>query len=136
MGPRPGRQDPGRQGRPGGIRRRATTYGYSATEREGADECARYLNVKAPHLDYPNALARGWPIATGVVEGACRWLVKDRMGITGARSGLDGAEAILKLRALHASGDFDEYWPYHLRQEHQRIHQARYRHRSDLTLAA
>jgi hypothetical protein len=119
-----------------GIRRRATTYGYSAREREGADECARYLNAKAPHLDYATALASGWPIATGVIEGACRWLVKDRMGITGARWGLEGAEAVLKLRALHASGDFDEYWPYHLRQEHQRIHQARYRHRDSLTLAA
>jgi hypothetical protein len=35
------------------------------------------------------------------------------MDITGARWGLTGAEAILKLRALHANGDFDEYWPYH-----------------------
>src|SRR6266851_6001379 len=76
--------------------------------------------------DYPTALARGWPIATGVIEGACRWLVKGRMDITGARWGLDGAEAILKLRALIASGDFDEYWPFHLRQEHQRVHRSRY----------
>jgi hypothetical protein len=117
-----------------GIRRRATTLGYSRQEREGADACAAYLTAKAPYLDYPTALARGWPIATGVIEGACRWLVKDRLDITGARWGLDGAEAILKLRALIASGDFDDYWAFHLRQEHQRIHQARYR--DSLTLAA
>jgi hypothetical protein len=109
-----------------GIRRRATTFGYSPAEREGADTCASYLHAKAPCLDYATALARGWPIATGVIEGACRWLIKDRMDITGARWGLDGAEAILKLRALINNGDFSEYWPFHLRQEHQRIHRSRY----------
>jgi hypothetical protein len=117
-----------------GIRRRATTYGYSAHERAGAGECARYLTAKARYLDYPTALKEGWPVATGVIEGACRHIVKDRMDITGARWGLGGAEAILKLRALTASGDFDAYWRYHLRREHERIHHARYR--ESLTLAA
>jgi len=110
-----------------GIRRRATTYGYAGPERAGADECARYLDNKKQHLDYATALRKGWPIATGVIEGAARWLVKDRMDITGARWGLDGAEAILKLRALIASGDLDAYWRYHLRREHERIHHAKYR---------
>ena len=117
-----------------GIRRRATTFGYSPAEREGADACADYLTAKKPYLDYATALAKGWPIATGVIEGACRHLVKDRMDITGARWGLDGAEAILKLRALITNGDFDQYWRYHLRKEHERIHNARYR--ESLTLAA
>ena len=54
-----------------GIRRRATTYGYSPAERAGADECARYLGNKKDHLDYATALAKGWPIATGIIEGAC-----------------------------------------------------------------
>ena len=117
-----------------GIRRRATTYGYTGSEREGADACADYLTAKKPYLDYATALAQGRPIATGVIEGACRHLVKDRMDITGARWGLDGAEAILKLRALISNGDFDQYWRFHLRQEHKRIHNARYR--EDLTLAA
>ena len=49
------------------------------------------------------------------------------MDITGARWGLEGAEAILRLRALTASGDFDAYWRYHLRREHERIHHAKYR---------
>lgn len=56
------------------------------------------------------------------------------MHIPGARWGLAGAEAILKLRALTGGGDFDDYWQYHLRREHQRIHQARYR--DSLELAA
>jgi hypothetical protein len=110
-----------------GIRRRAATYGYSPAERAGADECARYLDNKKDHLDYATALKEGWPIATGIIEGACRHIVKDRMDITGARWGLEGAEAILRLRALIASGDFDAYWRYHVRCEHERIHHARYR---------
>ncbi len=55
-----------------GIRRRATTYGYTGAERAGADECARYLDNKKDYLDYATALAKGWPIATGIIEGACR----------------------------------------------------------------
>src|SRR4029453_10207026 len=77
-------------------------------------------------LDYPPAVERGWPSATGVIEGACRHLVKDRMDLTGARWGLPGAEAILKLRALRSNGDFDQYWAPHLAREQQRLHATRY----------
>src|SRR3974390_3109473 len=70
---------------------------------------------------------QGWPIATGIVEGACRHLVKDRMDITGARWGLAGAESILKLRAIIANGDYQEYWRFHLAQERHHLHEARYR---------
>ncbi len=81
-----------------------------------------YLRAKQPYLDYPKALAAGWPVATGVIEGACRHLVKDRMDITGARWSTQGAEAILKLRAILANGDWDQYWAWHLRREHQRTY--------------
>ena len=91
-----------------------------------------YLDSKQPYLDYPRALANGWPIATGVIEGACRHLVADRMGITGARWGLQGAQAILWLRAIAASGDHDAYWDYHIQQEHQRNHLSRYKNGLDL----
>jgi hypothetical protein len=109
-----------------GIRRRATTAGLTRGTRKNADDAANYLTAKATHLDYPTALASGWPIATGVIEGACRHLVKDRMDITGARWGLAGAEAILKLRALHSNDDFDDYWRYHLDRERHRVHEIRY----------
>ena len=74
----------------------------------GADECARYLQNKKDYLGYATALKKGWPIATGIIEGACRHIVKDRMDITGARWGLEGAEAILKLRAVIATGDYPD----------------------------
>jgi hypothetical protein len=108
------------------IRRKATRLGLDANQRANVDRCADYLHNKRPYLDYPTALQNGWPIATGVIEGACRHLVKDRMDITGARWGLEGAEAILKLRATRSNGDLDAYWAYHLDQERLRNHQSRY----------
>jgi hypothetical protein len=109
-----------------GIRRKATANKLTSDERKGADTCADYLCTKAEYLDYPLALSSGWPIATGIIEGACRHLVKDRMDLTGARWGLDGAEAILKLRATICNGDFDDYWKFHLGREHDRIHRSRF----------
>jgi hypothetical protein len=91
-----------------------------------------YLQAKQPYLDYPRALAAGWPIATGVIEGACRHLVQDRMGITGARWSLPGAQAMLWLRAINASGDTDAYWDWHITQERQRNHLSRYQPGLDL----
>jgi hypothetical protein len=94
----------------GVIRRKATTAGLDRARRKSADEAASYLTKKARYLDYPTALNNGWPIATGVIEGACRHIVAGRLDITGARWGLEGAEAILKLRALRSNKDFDAYW--------------------------
>lgn len=116
------------------ITARAAATPLSKTKAATAARTAGYLRNKAGCLDYPTALEAGWPIATGIIEGACRHLIKDRMDITGARWGLDTAEAILKLRALHANGDFDAYWKYHLQQEHQRNHPSR--HDDSHTLAA
>jgi hypothetical protein len=82
----------------------------------------RYLQAKEPCLDYPAALARGWPIATGVIEGACRHITGDRLGITGDRWGLQGAQAMLWLRAINASGDTAAYWDWHITREHHRNH--------------
>jgi hypothetical protein len=110
----------------GGMRRSATRRSLATKARAPIDECADYLLKYAPYLQYDNALAEGLPIASGVVEGACRYLVNDRMNVTGARWRLAGAEAVLRLRALRASGDFDEYWAFHERQEYQRHHATHY----------
>ena len=115
----------------GAVRRKATCLGLDEDDRKAADKCADYLISKRPYLDYATALERGWPIATGVIEGACRHLIMDRMALTGARWGLDGAETILKLRALRSNGDFDDYWRFHVRREHERVHQARYAPRAN-----
>ena len=104
------------------IRDQAAATPLTKTSQAAASKTARYLDAKTPYLNYPQALASGWPISTGVIEGACRHLVKDRMDITGARWGVPTAEAILQLRALHANNDFDTYWTYHLHREHHRNH--------------
>ena len=108
------------------MRRAATVAGLSKDTRKPVDRCADYLLKYAPYLHYDRYLAAGYPIATGVIEGACRYLVRDRMELTGARWRLVGAEAVLKLRALRASGDFDAYWDFHEAREYERNHAQRY----------
>ncbi len=110
----------------GGMRRSATLRNLAPEERKSVDVCANYLLTYAPYLKYHHYLTQGFPIATGVIEGACRHLVKDRMEVTGARWSLNGAEAILRLRALRSSHDFDEYWTFHEAQEYERNHRALY----------
>jgi len=100
-----------------GMRRSATMRKLKDSQRKGIDKCANYLLKYKSYLNYDKYLSAGFPIASGVIEGACRYLVKDRMDLTGARWGLRDAEAVLKLRALRASGDFDDYWKFHCEQE-------------------
>jgi hypothetical protein len=108
------------------IRRNATARGLNDSKVCPVRRCLRYLRGARRYLVYDRALEAGLPIATGVIEGACRYLVKDRMEKTGARWSLKGAEAVLRLRALRASGDFDDYWTLHLDREHARHHRDRY----------
>jgi hypothetical protein len=103
-----------------GLRRAATRKQLSQGERKPVDKAADYIDNNRERLQYDQALEQGLPIATGVIEGACRHLVKDRMDITGARWGLAQAEAILKLRSLKVSGDLTPYLKFHFRQEHKR----------------
>ena len=109
-----------------GMRRSATKRGLRRQQRRGVDKCAGYLLNHREFLKYDEYLAAGYPIATGVIEGACRYLVKDRMGITGARWGLQGAEAVLKLRALKASGDLATYWAFRQGRQYERNHSQHY----------
>lgn len=110
-----------------GIRQAATKKKLSKKNRETIDICCDYLLNKAPYLKYHEYLQKGFPIATGVIEGACRYLIKDRMDITGARWRIKGAEAVLKLRSLKASGDFANYWRFHEQQEFNRNHASKYK---------
>ena len=107
-----------------GMTRSATRQ--TLAERKAVDKCARYLRNNRAFLDYASALRDGLPIASGVIEGACRFLVRQRLDIAGARWGLAGAEAVLRLRALKASGDFDAYWHFHTATEHRANHASRY----------
>lgn len=108
----------------GAMRRKATKLGLDKNKRKGVDDCARYMKKRRNLMRYDDCLSLGMPIATGVIEGACRYLVKDRMDITGARWGLKTAEAVLKLRAMHASRELDDYWVFHREHEKNRNYPA------------
>ena len=73
-------------------------------------------------MHYDQYLALGLPIASGPVEGACKNLIKDRMERSGMRWTEAMAEAIVKLRAIYLSGDLDQYWPFHIQKDQQRLH--------------
>ena len=90
------------------------------------DRAVTYLDNNRRHMRYDKALAAGWPIATGMIEGACRFVIEDRFGITGARWSPDGAEDILKLRAVVVNGDLDNYMRYYKERYRDEHHLARY----------
>jgi hypothetical protein len=104
------------------MRRKATRRQLGQNRRKPVDKCAHYLSKYLPMLEYDVYLSEGLPIATGVIEGACRHLIKDRMDLTGARWRLKSAEAVLRIRSLRSSGDFEEYWAFERAQEYQRNH--------------
>ena len=111
-----------------GMRRMATIRGLSKKERKPVDKAAHYLLKRRRWgmMKYDELLALGVPIATGVIEGACRHLINDRMDLTGARWRLPSAEAVLRLRSILSSGDFDDYWQFHEEAEARRNHASRY----------
>ena len=89
------------------------------------DACARaarYFDRNAERMDYARYLANGWPIATGVIEGACRHLVKDRCETSGMRWHPDGAEQVLGLRSVWTNGDWDAYHRHRREQRHHRLY--------------
>ena len=78
-------------------------------------------------MRYDEYVAAGFPIGGGVIEGACRHLLQDRLGLSGATWTVRNAEAVLSLRAFRSSGDFNEYWKFHEEQELRRNHLARFK---------
>jgi len=70
---------------------------------------AAYYQRNQPYMRYGTSLAKGWPIATGVIEGACRHLVNDRCELCGMRWSQPGAEALLRLRCVEENGDWEAF---------------------------
>jgi hypothetical protein len=105
-----------------GIRQSASKRGLRGARRQTIDQVTGYLYRNRQRMCYDDYLRAGLPIASGSVEGACRHLIKDRLERAGMRWTLAGAEALICLRAAYVSGDFEEYWDYHLEREQQRLH--------------
>jgi hypothetical protein len=95
-----------------GIRQTVTKHAFRGSKRKTLTAVAYYLHRNRDRMHYDRYLAHGVPIASGPVEGACKNLIKDRMERSGMRWTEAMAAAIVKLRAIYLSGDFDQYWPF------------------------
>lgn len=94
----------------------------TTTQREQLVKTANYFERNLPYMDYPTYLSNGWPIASGVIEGACRHFVKDRCELSGMRWNQTGAENLLRLRAVAENDDWDAYHTYRKQQRHIRLY--------------
>lgn len=91
-------------------------------QRQALTSAANYFQRNLPYMDYHLYLARGWPIASGVIEGACRHLVKDRCERSGMRWTQEGVENLLRLRAVAENDDWDDYHTFRKQQRHLRLY--------------
>ena len=105
-----------------GIRQTVTKRGLSGAKRKTLLGVAAYLYRNRARMRYDQYLALGWPIGSGPVEGACKNIIKDRMERSGMRWTEQMAEAIVQLRAIYLSGDFDRYWDFHIEQDQRRLY--------------
>jgi hypothetical protein len=105
-----------------GLRQMVTKRKLTGTKRKTLLDVAAYFYRNRSRMRYDLYLANGWPIASGSVEGACKNLVKDRMERSGMRWTPAMAEAMLQMRAIYLSGDFDEYWDFHVREDQRRLY--------------
>jgi hypothetical protein len=105
-----------------GLRQTVTKRRLFGAKKKTLLAAANYFDNNARYMRYDEYLAKGFPIASGPVEGACKNLIKDRMERSGMRWTPEMAEAIVKLRSLYLSGDFDDYWPFHVQQDQLRLH--------------
>jgi len=104
------------------FRQLAQDINCSSTQREKLTKTANYFERNLPYMDYPTYLAKGWPIASGVIEGACRHFVKDRFELSGMRWTQGGAENLMRLRAVAENGDWDAYHDFRRCQRHSRLY--------------
>jgi hypothetical protein len=81
-----------------------------------------YYENNRRHMRYDEYLAAGYPIGSGVAEGACRHVVKDRLEQTGMRWTVPGAQAILHLRAIYLNGHWDDFVNYRIEAEQARLY--------------
>lgn len=101
----------------GGMRQMGTRQGLSGAKLKKLGTITNYLENNIERMRYDKYLADGYPIASGVIEGACRHVVKDRMERSGMRWSMEGAQSMLDLRTTYINGQWEEYQEYHIEQE-------------------
>jgi hypothetical protein len=106
----------------GGLRQTLTKRQLRGSRRKTMREVINYFDRNRGRMRYDEYLAAGYPIGSGVIEGACRHLVKDRLERAGMRWHPDGAQAMLDLRATYLNGEWEAFWIYHVDQEDDRLY--------------
>ena len=101
----------------GGLEQSLTKRPLRGNKKKTLEGVIGYFKRNQEHMQYDQCLAAGYPIGSGVVEGACRNLVKDRFERTGMRWTIEGAEAVLKLRAIYLNGNWNDFWNFHIDHE-------------------
>lgn len=105
-----------------GLREMATKRGLAGAKKKTIAKACNYLEANLERMRYDEHLRAGYPIASGVVEGACRHLVKDRMERAGMHWTIAGAQAMLNVRSVYVSGLWDEYQDYRIHHETERLY--------------
>ena len=105
-----------------GLKYQGTARGLKGANRQRLRKACAFLKANKHRMRYNEYLKAGYPIATGVIEGACRHVIKDRMERAGMRWKVPGAQAMLHLRAISASGDWESYQRFRINSENQRLY--------------
>jgi hypothetical protein len=105
-----------------GFRAMITKRRMKGSKRQSLLKVCKYLYKNRSRMKYNVYMQKGFPIASGAVEGACKNLIKDRMERSGMRWTKRMAEAMVKMRALYLSSDFDDYWKFHIQNEQKRLY--------------
>lgn len=104
------------------FRRMLTEYKLSTEERKTVQAAITYFENNCEHMHYDQYLAAGYPIGSGVAEGACRHLVKDRMELTGMRWERPGAQAMLHLRAIYLNDEWNNFVNFRIQNEQAKLY--------------
>ena len=105
-----------------GLRYLGTIRGLKGANRQRLRKACNFLKKNEHRMRYDEYLKAGYPIATGVIEGACRHVIKDRFERSGMRWKVPGAQAMLSLRAVSVSGDWESFQQFRIKSENQRLY--------------
>jgi len=106
----------------GGLKQMLSKHEISRDKKLSLEQVIGYLERNRKHMRYEICLAKGYPIGSGVIEGACRNLINDRLELTGTSWTLQGAESVMRLRAVHINKDWDAFWTYRRQSERRRLY--------------
>ena len=110
----------------GGLKQTLTKTKLCSSQKKALEKAITYFENHRHMMDYASYLAKGYPIATGLVEGTCGSLVKDRMEQSGMRWSIQGAQSVLELRAVKLNNDWDQFWQFHIMAEQNRLYPTTY----------